>query len=300
MKYRVTHITSYIYDHPVDLCQSEARLYARDFEHQQCLQSHLEIEPEPMDLNERIDFFGNRVSYFAIQQPHEQLKVSAVSEVNVLPRQIKTSECNQISWEQVQLMLSDFRKIKHLEQEAKNFWVAKPYSLESPMIMIEDGVFEYARHSFLPGRPLIEVVLDITQRIFNDFIYDSGFTTVATPLSDVLEHRRGVCQDFSHLAIACLRAFGLPARYVSGYIETLPAAGEERLVGADASHAWFSVNIPETGWVDFDPTNNQLPNEQHITLAWGRDYSDVTPLKGIAIGGGEQSLEVSVDVLRLE
>lgn len=147
---------------------------------------------------------------------------------------------------------------------------------------------------------MLEAVHDLMVRIHTDFIYDPDFTTLATPLATVLEHRRGICQDFSHLAIACVRTQGLAARYVSGYIETLPPPGKEKLVGSDASHAWFSVYIPELGWIDFDPTNNQIPVDQHIIVGWGRDYGDVTPLKGVIFGGGEHELAVSVDVRNLE
>jgi transglutaminase-like putative cysteine protease len=177
---------------------------------------------------------------------------------------------------------------------------ARQYILDSPMITISPELADYAQSSFLPNRTLVDVVHDLMGRIYKDFTYDPTFTTIATPLSDVLSFRRGVCQDFAHLAIGCLRAYGMAARYISGYVETLPEPGKPRLVGADASHAWFSVYIPGTGWLDFDPTNNTVPLDQHITLAWGRDYADVTPLKGIAFGGGQHTLSVSVDVLRLE
>jgi len=168
------------------------------------------------------------------------------------------------------------------------------------MVVANKELADYAQASFLPNRPLVDVVRDLMQRIFTDFVYDPTFTTIATPLSEVLAHRRGVCQDFAHLAIGCLRAYGIAARYISGYVETLPEPGKPRLIGADASHAWFAVYIPSAGWLEFDPTNNKMPHDQHITLAWGRDYADVTPLKGIAFGGGQHTLSVSVDVLRLE
>jgi len=177
---------------------------------------------------------------------------------------------------------------------------ARQYVLDSPMVTITPELADYAQSSFTANRALVDVVHDLMQRIYKDFTYDPAFTTIATPLSEVLSFRRGVCQDFAHLAIACLRAYGMAARYISGYVETLPEPGKPRLVGADASHAWFSVFIPGTGWLDFDPTNNTVPLDQHITLAWGRDYADVTPLKGIAFGGGQHTLSVSVDVLRLE
>jgi transglutaminase-like putative cysteine protease len=177
---------------------------------------------------------------------------------------------------------------------------AKQYLLDSPMVNTSAELANYAETSFQPNRPLVQVVTNLMQRIYEDFTYDPTFTTIATPLSDVLHFRRGVCQDFAHLAIGCLRSFGIAARYVSGYVETRPEPGKQRLVGADASHAWFAVYVPGIGWLEFDPTNNKLPFDQHITLAWGRDYTDVTPLKGIAFGGGQHSLSVSVDVLRLE
>ena len=167
------------------------------------------------------------------------------------------------------------------------------------MVSVSAELAEYARLSFEPNRALVDVVYDLMARIYKDFTYDPTFTTIATPLIEVLRFRRGVCQDFAHLAIGCLRSFGIAARYVSGYVETMPEPGKSRLVGADASHAWFSVYIPAIGWMDFDPTNNKVPHDQHITLAWGRDFSDVTPLKGIAFGGGQHTLSVSVDVLRL-
>lgn len=150
----------------------------------------------------------------------------------------------------------------------------------------------------LSGRPLLDAARDLTRRIYQDFTYDPHFTTVATPLDQVLENRRGVCQDFAHLAIGCLRSMGLAARYISGYLETIPPPGQPRMEGADASHAWLAVYLPTLGWVEFDPTNDCMPGEQHITLAWGRDYGDVVPLKGIMSGGGSHELEVGVDVKR--
>ena len=177
---------------------------------------------------------------------------------------------------------------------------ARQFRLESNFIEFGSGIMEYAAPSFAAGRPLLEAVHDLMQRIHRDFTYDPHFSNIATPLHQVLEHRRGVCQDFAHLAIACLRAQGLAARYVSGYLETLPPPGETKQIGADASHAWFGVYVPYQGWVDFDPTNDQIPADRHITLAWGRDYADVAPLKGVVFGGGQgHHLEVAVDVERL-
>ncbi|OYV20919.1 MAG: hypothetical protein CG438_496 [Methylococcaceae bacterium NSP1-1] len=311
MKYRITHSTFYHYSQPVGLCQNEARLQPRIFWRQQCHNSRFDIKPTPMDFSERIDFFGNRVAYFAIQQPHTQLIVTAISEVTIFPRQNNLDLLNQMTWEQVRSLLQESPLLGQSQSQLGQSQIqnqdqtlevldARQYVLDSPMVIVTPELADYAQGSFLPNRALVDVVHDLMQRIYKDFTYDPAFTTIATPLSEVLSFRRGVCQDFAHLAIGCLRAYGIAARYISGYVETLPEPGKPRLVGADASHAWFSVYIPGTGWLDFDPTNNTVPLDQHITLAWGRDYADVTPLKGIAFGGGQHTLSVSVDVLRLE
>jgi transglutaminase-like putative cysteine protease len=309
VKYRITHTTFYHYSQPVGLCQNEARLQPRIFWRQQCHNSRFDIKPTPMDFSERIDFFGNRVAYFAIQQPHTQLIVTAISEVTIFPRQNNLDLLNQMTWEQVRSLLQESpllgqsqSQLGQIQNQDQTLEVldARQYVLDSPMVIVTPELADYAQGSFLPNRALVDVVHDLMQRIYKDFTYDPAFTTIATPLSEVLSFRRGVCQDFAHLAIGCLRAYGIAARYISGYVETLPEPGKPRLVGADASHAWFSVYIPGTGWLDFDPTNNTVPLDQHITLAWGRDYADVTPLKGIAFGGGQHTLSVSVDVLRLE
>jgi len=309
VKYRITHTTLYNYSQPVDLCQNEARLQPRDFWRQQCRHSHFEISPTPIDFHERIDYFGNHVAYFATQQTHTQLIVTAISEVTIFPEQHTFDLFNQLSWEQARSRLQETsihgqsqsqQGQNQSQNQSLEILDARQYVIDSPMVTTINELGSYAQPSFLPNRPLVEVVRDLMQRIFNDFTYDPSFTTIATPLSDVLSHRRGVCQDFAHLAIACLRAYGIAARYVSGYVETRPEPGKQRIMGADASHAWFAVYIPGIGWLDFDPTNNTVPLDQHITLAWGRDYADVTPLKGIAFGGGQHTLSVSVDVMRLE
>jgi len=307
VKYRITHSTLYQYSQLVGLCQNEARLQPRDFWRQQCQSSRFDISPEPSDFNERLDFFGNRVAYFAIQQAHQRLMVTAISDVEIFPKQSRDDLANLISWEQVRDQLqgssAQVQTQSQGQYQQQNYYDelldAKLFLLDSPMVIGNAELAAYAQSSFLPNRPLVHVVTDLMQRIHSDFTYDPSSTTIATPLSDVLQFRRGVCQDFAHLAIGCLRSFGIAARYVSGYVETLPEPGKPRLVGADASHAWFAVYVPSTGWLEFDPTNNTMPFDQHITLAWGRDYTDVTPLKGIAFGGGQNTLSVSVDVLRL-
>lgn len=288
MKYRVIHTTEFAYEALVGLCYNEARLLPRETDFQKVLSAGLRIDPRPNDHYERLDYFGNRTSYFSIQKPHDELVVTAVSQVEVTKSTLHL-EAEPLAWEEVRKRLKNDRVPEVVD--------ASQFVLDSPMAAADEALAEYARESFPPGRPFLEAVYDLMQRIYHEFKYDPGFSTIATPLKEVLEHRSGVCQDFSHLAIGCLRSQGLAARYVSGYIETLPPPGKERLVGADASHAWFSVFQPGAGWIDFDPTNNQVPGEKHITLAWGRDFADVTPLKGVAYGGGKHELKVAVDVL---
>lgn len=300
MKYRITHRTRYRYSEPVVLCHNEAHLTPRDSPTQHCIKGRIEVEPAPSDCARREDFFGNPVFYFAVQHPHDQLCVDAISEVEIypglghgpdrLPPDSLTS--NSSPWEQVRERLQTDQSPETLE--------ARQFVLDSPFAGASPDLLSYALPSFDPHRPLVEAVQHLMQRIHAEFTYDSGFSTVATPLSEVLRHRRGVCQDFAQLAIGCLRAQGLAARYVSGYLETKPPPGQQRLVGADASHAWFSVFAPELGWLDFDPTNNQIPMNRHITTAWGRDYTDITPLKGVIFGGGLSELsEVSVNIENL-
>ena len=289
MRYHVQHITRYSYSDPVQLCRNEAFLMPRRTPYQQCLDSRLTIDPQATDLHERLDFFGNRVNHFAVQNPHEELTISATSELDVAFDPNDYQRAHDVTWENARLCC-------HQLDETLN---CTPFLCESPLISCSRDLAAYAMPSFTPDRPISEATEDLMQRIYHDFTYDAEFTDVSTPLPDVLQHRRGVCQDFAHVAIGCLRSIGLAARYVSGYIETVPPPGQERLVGADASHAWFAVYVPSIGWLDFDPTNNQKPHEQHITVAWGRDFSDVSPLKGVALGGGHHQVHVSVDVARL-
>lgn len=292
MKYRITHETSYGYNEPVSLCHNEAHLILRNSDNQICTHRQLKIDPLPAIEHERIDFFGNVVNYFSIQTPHTTLRVTATSEIQIQSLEMLPNLSASPPWEQVSETIKNSLDPVTLE--------AREFILDSPFITVDDSLKTYALPSFTPDRPLLEAVNDLMNRVYTEFSYDPHFTTIITPLSEVLEHRRGVCQDFAHLMIGCIRAMGLPARYVSGYLETLPPPGQEKLQGSDASHAWLSVYVPEQGWTDFDPTNNQIPTAQHITTAWGRDYSDVTPLKGIIFGGGEHTLMVSVDVERIE
>lgn len=287
MKYKITHSTTYHYAQPVNLCHSEARLQLRKCPTQRCLSSTIQINPMPQIHHERLDYFANRVASFSLQQPHNQLIVTACSEVEVLARESIIPAMN-FTWEEALTHASVLTEMPLLPL----------YVMDSSLSTASDDIRAYAQESFKPGLSVHAVANDLTQRIYRDFSYDPSFTTIATPLATVLAHKRGVCQDFAHLAIACFRAFGLPARYVSGYVETTPPPGTVKLAGSDASHAWFAVYQPDYGWMDFDPTNNCQIGEQHITLAWGRDYHDVTPLKGLAIGSSQQQISVAVDVIR--
>jgi len=291
MRFRVTHKTEYLYSGPVALCRNQAYLLPRQTPWQNCLASNLRVDPVPVDLRERTDPFGNRVSHFALQEAHKKLSVTATSDVEVTLDSGLFASANRLSWNQLSAQLRNNKSSAVL--------AALPFLYDSPLAGRMPALLDYAQPSFPDGRPLAEAVTDLMTRIYQDFSYQPGATTVSTPLAEVLQKRKGVCQDFAHLGVACLRSIGLPARYVSGYIESLPPPGQPRLVGADASHAWFSVFTGDAGWLDFDPTNNQLIAEQHVTVAWGRDFDDVSPLRGVALGGGEHSVKVSVDVERM-
>jgi len=288
--YQVVHRTRYRYNSPVSRCRNEAHLRPRETDRQQCLSNTVDVSPTPVSWTERTDFFGNPVIAFAVDGPFDELVITSTSEVAVEVREPLPAVGP--AWEPARDAL--------VADRSRHMLDARQYCFDSPLVPSSSAVATYAAPSFAPGRPLVDAVAELTARIFEDFAYDPGFTTVTTPLADVLVHRRGVCQDFAHLAIACLRSVGLSARYVSGYLETVPPPGEDRLIGADASHAWAAVFVPGWGWLDIDPTNDRVVGSSYVTIAWGRDYSDVSPLKGIVFGGGDaHTLEVSVDVNRL-
>ncbi len=290
MKYRLIHNTQYEYNDSVSLCHNEAHIIPRTTPFQTVLNNRIDITPSPTLQYDRVDFFGNPTTYFSIQYPHRQLSVTSLSEVQLQDTYYDLD--NSPYWEKVrETLASDSVNPRLLE--------AREFLLDSPFITATAGLRAYALPSFVPGRSILHATNDLMNRVFTEFVYDPHFTTIVTPLEEVLAHKRGVCQDFAHLMIGCVRSVGLAARYVSGYLETLPPPGQVKLQGSDASHAWMAVFVPEVGWVDFDPTNNKIPINQHITTAWGRDYSDVTPLKGIIFGGGENVLTVSVDVQRI-
>jgi len=291
MNYKIVHTTAYTYKDAVSICHNIARLVPRNTEKQICRDSEIVISPEPDVMSEYEDFFGNKVIYFAVQQEHEKLTVTVTSYVNQLNSGGPLADLYiNIPWEAVHDML--------LEPGVENF-NARQFIAQTPMTEWDADVKAYALRSFTPGRSVYEAATDLMGRIFKDFEYEPGFTTVSTPVKELMHMRKGVCQDFAHLAIACMRSLGLPARYVSGYIETLPPAGKEKLIGVDASHAWFAIYIPNAGWMDFDPTNNQVPGTQHITVGWGRDYADIAPLKGVILSSGAHKLDVVVDVRRV-
>jgi len=278
MRYEVVHTTEYEYIEPVTLCHNEAHLKPRAHARQSVLSHQIAIDPLPAVMDEREDFFGNPVLYFAIQASHLKLSVTGTSQVELDGQSDRPHRQSTITWQEAaQRTLAD---------KGDAAFEARQFVLDSPMVAVDAASAQFAADSFQTGRTLADAVNDLMGRIHTEFTYDPTFSTVATPLTQVFEHRRGVCQDFAHLAIACLRSHGLAARYVSGYIETLPPPGQQKLIGSDASHAWFSVFDPDFGWLDFDPTNNQIPIDQHITTAWGRDYADITPLKGVIFGGG--------------
>jgi transglutaminase-like putative cysteine protease len=293
MRYRITHRTAYTYDAEVTASYSEAHLVPRQLPHQVCLSSEIDVDPEPLDYREHDDFFDNRTSFFSIHEPHLALTVTATSLVEVTDPGGQLHLGSSEPWEATAARV-------HHDPHEQNI-TARQYMLDSPLVASSAALLAYAKPSFPTGRPLAEAVIDLTRRINRDFEYEPGSTTIATSLDEVLDQREGVCQDFAHLAIGCLRSVGLPARYISGYLETEPPPGKKKLVGTDASHAWLSVFVPDVGWLDLDPTNDRIPNDRYITTAWGRDYADVTPLKGVVFtGAAEHELRVSVDVSRVE
>jgi transglutaminase-like putative cysteine protease len=288
MKYEVTHRTTYHYSEPVTLGHNSTHLTPRTLPRQRCLANRLAILPVPSCQRNWIDYFGNHVNYFTVEEEHRELTVTAISEVAMESAQ-PPAVSPAGTWEEARDAIRRRRDSIDI--------AAAPFSFDSPCVGRDDRLASYAAISFTPGRPLLEAALDLTCRIFHEFKYDPTATSVSTPTMEVFEKRRGVCQDFAHLEIGCLRSLGLAARYVSGYLLTDPRPGQPRLLGADASHAWLSVFCPGLGWVDLDPTNNVIPSMRHVTLAWGRDYGDVCPIKGVFLGGGSHWMSVAVDVV---
>ncbi|MDO8178694.1 MAG: transglutaminase family protein [Undibacterium sp.] len=286
--YRVVHQTSYSYQSVVTLSQQYLHLSPRSFAYQEVTAEELRIEPSPSECTFNLDYFGNKTHNITIAVPHQTLLAHAEFTVLLRPRYSLSEIAGSCPWETVRDRRSIFAPNSTHEPQL--------FLYPSPHVSCAIELREYALKSYHPGRAHLDAALDLTQRIFNDFEFDDKATEISTPLEDVLQGRRGVCQDFAHLMIGCLRSLGLAARYVSGYILTHPPEGELRMIGADASHAWVSVFCPTFGWVDFDPTNSCLVQNEHITLGWGRDFSDVTPMRGVVLGGDKHNLQVNVTV----
>jgi transglutaminase-like putative cysteine protease len=291
-RYRIRHVTTYVYQSPMTDGYSVAHLLPRSTPWQRVESAGVRVDPAPAERDEFDDVFGNHITQFGVHQPHDGLVVEAESVVEVTtPNAVD----DVTPWDEVRGRLPALRG-----EDAITLGAMRATSRFVPLDELGAQLHAYAAPSFLPGRGIVDAARDLCRRINADFVFDPTSTEWSTPLAEVLGMRRGVCQDFAHLAAGCLRSVGLAARYVSGYIETEPPEGVERLVGADASHAWCSLWTPVAGWVDFDPTNDHLPTHRHVTVAWGRDYADVTPIRGVVLGPAtDQRLEVSVDVAAL-
>lgn len=286
MLYRIKHRTTYKYASPVSLGNHVACLKPRSYANNLLLSNTVHVSPAPETMTERADYFGNIQSFFTVHQPHQQLTVESISEVRrsggATPELLES-----LPWEESTLLADD-----HTSAGLD----AYQYQFESPRIRIRADFAAYARECFTPGRRMSEALSELTSRIHRDFRFDSKVTTVRTTAEEVFKKRSGVCQDFAHVQISCLRSIHLAARYVSGYLRTYPPPGKSRLIGGDASHAWISAYCRGAGWLDADPTNDVAPTDGHVTVAWGRDYGDVSPLRGLILGGGGNSLQVDVDM----
>ena len=289
--YRITHHTRYRYPEPVAISQNQLRMFPREMGRVTCQRVEIEISPEPELLHRHQDYFGNGVVSFAIESLHRQLDVTVRSEVTV--NGLDGSQAASPAWEELA------RRVQ--QSEDANWFEAQGFCYDSPRIRRDEVFADYARESFSSNRPLSDALLELTQRIQAEFRYDPAATNVTTSTKDVFRIKAGVCQDFAHVQVACLRSLGLPARYVSGYLRTEPPEGKPRLVGADESHAWVAAYAgQECGWLEVDPTNACLVSTDHIPICIGRDYSEVTPMRGVVLGGGNTDLRVSVDVEPME
>jgi transglutaminase-like putative cysteine protease len=290
MRLSVLHETEYRYESPVLLSQQFLHLTPRELPWQKRLAHRISVEPQPGEIAAHTDYFGNPASHLQIAAAHAALVVRAASSVEIAPRAAAAEKAESPPWDALR---------ERLRAPPAPILEAAEFLYESPHVGMMRELTEYAAPSFPAKRPILAAARDLTHRIHANFKFDQKATSVSTPLAEVLKVRRGVCQDFAHLMIGCLRALGLSARYVSGYILTTPPPGRPRRVGADASHAWVSVWCGDAGWIDLDPTNDCFVDDEHITLGWGRDFSDVTPMRGVILGGGEQALTVRVTVTPL-
>lgn len=287
-RYTVRHRTTYEYEPDVVYSRLVAHLVPRPTKRQEPLHVNVSVTPQPVRRFERTDFFGNTTIWFVIDEPHDALQVLAESSVAVEPL-VPLEPDASLAWDLVRESFD--------AAPGSDAYEAVQFTFDTALTATDETVVAYARPSFPRGRPLLACLIDLNRRIHAGFAFDPEATNTRTTVKEAFELRAGVCQDLAHVGIACVRSMGLAARYVSGYLLTHPPPGRERLIGADASHAWFSAWVPPYGWVDFDPTNDLMPSDQHITVAWGRDYGDVTPIHGIITGGSEQDVEVAVDVI---
>ena len=290
MEYSVRHRTTYRYSQEVSHSRHLVHLAPRATANQTVKDFKLLVTPATAVRSSRSDYFGNTTEWLALYEPHTVINISAESRVTAIAPRDNDPQASE-AWEEVRA---------RLETMAPDTHAIVQYIFDSPLTAFTADLPTYALKSFMPRRPVLAAALDLMSRIHEDFRYDTTVTDASTPVDRVFEIRAGVCQDLAHIGIAAIRSLGLPARYVSGYLLTKPPPGQERLIGADASHAWFSVWAPPFGWVDLDPTNDLIPGEGHITVAWGRDYSDVAPINGIVTGGGDHLIEVGVDVIPVE
>jgi transglutaminase-like putative cysteine protease len=288
--YRIQHTTTYTYESDVTGSYGQFHLRPRDLDWQKCLDHDVVVTPEPADMFRHEDVYGNTKTYYHVLTPHSELVITGISTVEISDRELDPDRLT-VPWESARPALAI---------EAPDSWRATDFTFSSPMIDIPDGVGAYARKSFTPGRAIGEAAIDLMHRVHADFTYKSGSTTISTRVSDLLERKMGVCQDYAHFTVACLRSLGLAGRYVSGYLATVPPPGKERVVGADASHAWVGVWVPGAGWFYLDPTNDRVTDVSHATVAFGRDYSDVPPVKGVIFTESKKSrMKVGVDMARL-
>ncbi|MBP0589751.1 transglutaminase family protein [Paraburkholderia sp. LEh10] len=287
----VSHRTTYHYSTLVETAQHLATIRPLACAWQRVVAHSERIEPTPSYLHSRTDAFGNDVLYFALDAPHERLQMISETTVQLAPRWTRLDPGATPAWEEVADSLR-FRAGGVCQEQVE-------FCFASPNIALKPTLREYALRSFRPGMPIVAGAIDLMHRIHADFDYKPSATMFDTPAERAFDMRSGVCQDFAQVMIGCLRALGLPARYVSGYLRNDPPPGQPRLIGADASHAWVSVHCPQSGWIDLDPTNDVLADMDHVTLAIGRDYSDVSLLRGMILGGGAHRVDVAVSVLAL-
>jgi transglutaminase-like putative cysteine protease len=276
----VYHWTEYRYSEPVLLSRHQLHMRPRDLAHQRVLSTRFEFIPDPAVISEHDDYFGNKITTFLVEEAHIGTHIKCLSRVEVLPREVPADE-ETVRWEKVRELAG---------KEAVEFVYPSPYA---PWIA---ELRDWTKLSFPKGRAVLAGAKDLMRRIQEEFVFDKTATSVSTPLGEVFREKRGVCQDFTHLQIACLRSHGIPARYMSGYFRTVPLPGQPKFFGADASHAWVAFFAPGHGWIELDPTNNRMVNDEYVTIGWGRDYGDVSLIRGSLSGGGNHSLFLSVNV----